>query len=106
MRKNIPPQEVRTAEHYQLLELLSHLQLPVVCSMPEDVHRVLALRSAALVEAEMEPTELLRTGERRIASARVTAITPDGRNALARKVRRADHLAPPSRVAASTGVPR
>lgn len=87
MRKKIPPRELRAAEYFHLLELLSHRQLPVVCSAPEDVHRVLALRSAALVEAQTEPTELLRTGERRIANAVVTAITAEGRNALARKAR-------------------
>lgn len=89
MRKKIPPRELRAAEYFELLEILSHRQLPVVCSAPEDVQRVLALRSAALVEAQTEPTELLRTGERRIANAVVTAITTEGRNALARKARTA-----------------
>jgi hypothetical protein len=89
MRKKIRPRELRVAEYFKFLELLSERQMPVVCFAPEDIHRVLALRSAALVEAQMEPTELLRTGERRIANAVVTAITVEGRNSLARNARTA-----------------
>lgn len=87
MRKKTTSRDLRVAEYYQLLELLSRRQLPVVCSAPEDIHRILALRSASLLEALTEPPELLRTGERRIARAVVTAITAEGRNALARSAR-------------------
>lgn len=93
MRKKTTARDLRVAEYYQLLEILSRRQLPVVCSAPEDIHRVLALRSAALVEALAEPPELLRTGERRIARAVVTAITVEGRNALARNHRSASSCA-------------
>jgi len=89
MRKKITARDLRAAEYYQLLERLSLRQLPVVCSAPEDIHRILALRSASLLEALTEPPELLRNGERRIARAVVTAITPEGRNALARGSRHA-----------------
>jgi hypothetical protein len=87
MRKKTTLQERRVAEYFQLLELLSRRPLPAVYSAPDDIHRILALRSAALLEAMTEPIELLRTGERRIARAVVTAITPEGRSALARTVR-------------------
>jgi hypothetical protein len=87
MRKKVTPKELRLAEYYDLLEFLSRRQLPVVCSAAEDIHRILALRSASLLEALTEPPELLRTGERRIARAIVTAITSEGRTALARNTR-------------------
>ncbi|WPH16139.1 hypothetical protein [Variovorax paradoxus] len=77
------------AECYELLEFLSRHQMPVVCSAPDDIHRILALRSASLVEALTEPSVLLRTGERRIERAIVTSITAQGRAAclsLARRV--------------------
>jgi hypothetical protein len=89
MRKKTTPHERRVAEYFQLLDLLSRRPLPAMCSAPDDIHRILALRSAALLEAMTEPTELLRTGERRIARAVVTVITPEGRNALARGARAA-----------------
>lgn len=89
MRKKTTPRDRRVAEYFQLLELLSRRPLPAVCSTPEDIHRILALRSASLVEALTEPPERLRSGERRIARAVVTAITAEGRNALARKARTA-----------------
>ncbi|MEZ2299249.1 hypothetical protein [Variovorax sp. RCC_210] len=87
MRKKVTSKELRVAEYYDLLELLSRRHLPVVCSGAEDIHRILALRSASLVEALTEPPEMLRTGERRIGRAIVTAITPEGRTALARNTR-------------------
>lgn len=83
MRKKISPRALRAARYIELLAHLSNRKFPVVCSTPEDIERVLALRSACLVEAEIDPAEQLRTGERRIARAVVTAITPQGRNALA-----------------------
>ncbi|MGJ7543351.1 hypothetical protein [Variovorax sp. LT1R16] len=89
MRKKTTPRDRRVADYFQLLELLSQRPLPVVCSIQEDIHRILALRSASLVEALTEPPEQLRSGERRIARAVVTAITPEGRNALARNARTA-----------------
>lgn len=87
MRKKVTPKELRVAEYYDLLEFLSRRHLPVVCSRAEDIHRILALRSASLLEALTEPPELLRTGERRIGRAIVTAITSEGHNALARNTR-------------------
>lgn len=92
MRKKISPRELRAANSLQLLELLSHRQFPVVCVAPEDIERVLALRSASLVEAHTTPAEQLRTGERRIAQAVVTAITPEGRSALGRNTRTSQAL--------------
>jgi hypothetical protein len=55
--------------------------MPVVCSEPDDIHKILALRSASLLQAMTEPTVVLRTGERRIARAIVTGITAEGRAA-------------------------
>lgn len=71
----------RANESYELLERLSQRQMPVVCSEPDEIDKILALRSASLVQALTEPTEVLRTGERRIARAIVTAITAEGRAA-------------------------
>jgi hypothetical protein len=69
------------SECYELLEFLSRRQMPVVCSEPDDIHKILALRSASLLQAMTEPTVVLRTGERRIARAIVTGITAEGRAA-------------------------
>jgi hypothetical protein len=71
----------RASECYELLEFLSRRQMPVVCSEPDDIHKILALRSASLLQALTEPTVVLRTGERRIERAIVTAITAEGRAA-------------------------
>lgn len=73
----------RANECYELLEFLSRRQLPVVCSEPEEIDKILALRSASLLQAQTEPTVVSRTGERRIARAIVTAITAEGRAACA-----------------------
>lgn len=87
MKNNNAVRTRRMAGYYQLLELLSWRQLPVVCTVAEDIDRVLALRSALLVEARIEAPKLLRTGERRIGLAVVTAITMEGRHTLARNSR-------------------
>lgn len=71
----------RAAACYDLLELLSHRQLPVVCEIPEDIHKILALRSASLLEADSDPIVVLRSGERKIARIVVTRITAEGRAA-------------------------
>jgi len=68
-------------ECYELLEFLSRHTMPVVCSAPGDIHKILALRSASLVQALTEPTVVLRTGERSIERAIVTSITAEGRAA-------------------------
>jgi hypothetical protein len=81
MKKTRPSLPNRARECFELLEQLYRNPLPVVCSTPEDVHRILALRSADLLEALTEPPTLLRTGERRIDRAIVTAITAQGRAA-------------------------
>jgi hypothetical protein len=73
----------RANECYELLEHLSRRQLPVVCSEPDEIDKILALRSALLLHAQTEPTVVLRTGERRIERAIVTAITAEGRAACA-----------------------
>ncbi|MGJ7497180.1 hypothetical protein ACSFA8_19130 [Variovorax sp. RT4R15] len=88
MRKKTTPRSLRMAEYYQLLEFLAGRPLPVVCVGEEVVERVLALRSALLVEAQVEAQPvLLRAGERRMGRAVVTAITTEGRNALSRNTR-------------------
>ena len=84
MRKKTTPKDLRVAEYFLLLESLSRQRLPAVCSQPEEVERILALRSAFLVEAQTDPPLQQRSGEWRIASAVVTAITAEGRNLLAR----------------------
>ena len=76
--------EHREAQYLDLLLALSRQPLPVVCTAPEDIDRILALRSAALVEASTDPPVLLRTGERFIPRAVVLGITPAGRTTLAR----------------------
>ena len=76
------------ARCYELLEFLSRHQMPVVCSAPDDIHGILALRSAALVEALTEPAVLLRTGARKIERAVVTSITAQGRAACLALARR------------------
>lgn len=87
MRKKTTSRDLRVAEYVQLLEALHRQPMPVVCTTPGDVHRILALRSASLVEALMDPPEHLRSGELRIARAVVTAITAEGRNLLVRSAR-------------------
>ena len=85
MRRRASTQrERREAQYLDLLLALSRQPLPVVCTAPEDIDRILALRSAALVEAATDPPVLLRTGERLIPRAVVLGITPAGRTALAR----------------------
>ena len=101
--------ERREAQYLDLLLALSRQPLPVVCTAPEDIDRILALRSAALVEASTDPPVLLRTGERFIPRAVVLGITPAGRAALARmrstrKPSEQDEQGPPQ--AASRPVPR
>ena len=83
MRKKRTPRDRRVADYFHLLETLSRRPLPAECSAPEDVHRVLALRSALLIEARTEPLSYSPTGAPRIARAVVTAITAEGRKALA-----------------------
>ena len=80
MKKN-PTQSGRAAACYALLELLSHRKMPVVCEMPDEIHMILALRSASLLDADADPAVLLRTGERRIERVVVTGITSQGRAA-------------------------
>lgn len=99
MRKKTSPRGLRVAPYYRLLDQLSRRQLPCEFTAAEDVDHVLALRSAMLIEAEMESAELLRTGGYRIGRALVTAITADGRRALAKSLRSSPfprHRAPPA----------
>jgi hypothetical protein len=79
-KKTVPPAN-RAVECYELLQLLSRRQMPVVCSAPEDIHLILALRSASLLKALTEPSVLSQTGERRIPRAIVTGLTAQGRAA-------------------------
>jgi hypothetical protein len=81
MKKNALAQSSRAVECYELLQLLSRRQMPVVCSAPEDIHKILALRSASLLEALTEPSVVSQTGERRIPRAIVTGLTAEGRAA-------------------------
>ncbi|MFV0675712.1 hypothetical protein ACLIWX_21620 [Variovorax sp. tm] len=82
MRKRPTARQLRAANYLNLLEALSTQTLPAVCSKPEDIDCILALRSASLLEAQTEPPVILRTGERFIPRAVVTGITPEGRMAL------------------------
>jgi hypothetical protein len=81
MKKKTPPRpgSDQATACYELLQLLSRRQMPVVCSVPEDIHKILALRSASLLEALTEPSVTSRTGERRIPRAIVTGLTAQGR---------------------------
>ncbi|MBO9515884.1 MAG: hypothetical protein J7549_17350 [Variovorax sp.] len=79
--KKSPSRTGRAAACYELLDVLSRRKLPVVCCVPEDIHKILALRSAALLEAQTDPAIVLRNGERRIERAVVTGITAEGRAA-------------------------
>lgn len=67
---------------YELLQRLSRRRLPAVVSTQEDIHLVLALRSAGLIEAETSMPVILRNGERWIERAQVIAITAEGRATL------------------------
>lgn len=58
---------------YELLQILSRRSFPAVVFKPEDIHQVLALRSAVLIEAETA-MPVFWNGERRIERAEVTAI--------------------------------
>ncbi|WP_295987414.1 hypothetical protein [uncultured Variovorax sp.] len=105
-RKKPTVRQLRAANYLNLLEALSRLQLPAVCSEREDIDCILALRSASLVEALTEPPVVLRTGERFIPRAIVTGITPEGRLALMRGRRGMPHeipLNPERRSAGSAG---
>ncbi|KQW54334.1 hypothetical protein [Variovorax sp. Root411] len=78
MKRNLP-RPGPAAECYELLHLLSRRPMPVVYSAPEDIHKILALRSASLLEALTDPSVTLRSGERRIPRAIVTGLTAEGR---------------------------
>jgi len=79
MKKKTVPRSHQAAECYALLQVLSCRQMPVVCSAPEDIDKILALRSASLLEAMTEPSVVSRTGERHIPRAIVTGLTAEGR---------------------------
>ncbi|MEZ2298492.1 hypothetical protein [Variovorax sp. RCC_210] len=81
MKKKTVPRANRAVECYELLQLLSRRQMPVVCSAPEDIHLILALRSASLLVALTDPSVVSQTGERRIPRAIVTGLTAQGRAA-------------------------
>ena len=89
MRKKRTRRDRRLADCFQLLEMLSRRSLPAEYLAPEDVHRILALRSAMLIEALTASLTYSRTREPRIARAVVTAVTADGRKALAERPRSA-----------------
>jgi hypothetical protein len=67
------------SECYELLRAISHRQMPVVFTAAADIHKILALRSARLIEAETSMPVYRRNGELRIERAEVTAVTPAGR---------------------------
>lgn len=83
-RKKPTSRELRIAKYLETLESLSREQLPIVCAVREDIERILALRSAQLLEAMFDSPVHLRTGEQYIPRAIVTGITPEGRTALQR----------------------
>lgn len=73
--KKSPSKIFQASACYGLLRILSRGTLPKVLSDPDDIHKILALRSAGLVEAETSRPAYLDNGERRIESAEVTGIT-------------------------------
>ena len=83
--KKSPARMSQASACYKLLEALARLPLPAVISAGEDIHKVLALRSAGLIEAETS-MPICQSGERKIESAQVTAITSEGRATLQRAV--------------------
>lgn len=83
--KKSPPRMSTASTCYEFLHVLAGGPLPAAVLKAEDVHKVLALRSAGLIEAETASPTYER-GERKIESAQVTAITSAGRAALQRLV--------------------
>lgn len=82
--KNSTTRMSQASACYELLQVLSSRSFPAVVSKPEDIHKVLALRSAGLIEAETSMPVSVGNGVRRIEKAEVTAITPAGRATLQR----------------------
>jgi hypothetical protein len=64
---------------YALLQSLARGGMPAIRSEPDDIHMILALRSAALLDADVEPVAIARNGQRSISRATVTRITAKGR---------------------------
>ncbi|RZL92683.1 MAG: hypothetical protein EOP82_09495 [Variovorax sp.] len=79
--KRPQPLPERATACYDLLRVLALCPLPIVCCRPDEIDRILALRSAALLEAVVDSVILQRSGERTIGRAVVTRITAEGRAA-------------------------
>jgi hypothetical protein len=70
---------------YQMLKYLTTVLGPTVLTEPDDIERVLLLRSAELVEADIPPTLHLEDGHTRYAGAAVIhRVTAAGRKLASR----------------------
>ncbi|MGI4778717.1 MAG: hypothetical protein ACRYGA_11470 [Janthinobacterium lividum] len=70
---------------YVLLEYLSQAQLPVDLHAAEAIHKLLALKAAGLVVAEIPAFLHDHKGGNYVSAARVTAVTPAGTAAVKKR---------------------
>ena len=87
------PQTNRADACYTLLQALARGPMQADFADADDIHKILALRSAGLLEAVVEPVAIARNGQRSIGRALVTRITPQGRSMCMVH----DAVAPPAR---------
>lgn len=70
---------------YELLEHLSHAELPFLVHGTYDIDKVLILDAAGLVEAEIPPSMLVKGVPHYTGSAKILKLTPAGLAALERR---------------------
>ena len=72
---------------YILLEKLSHSPMPAEVHVPEDIQKLLALKAAGLVDAEIPKIKRSFGLQEFDGPATVNAVTPSGMTALKRRSR-------------------
>ena len=70
---------------YELLERLSHAELPLLVYGTYDIDKVLILAAAKLVEAEIPASVLVRGVPHYTGPAKILKVTPAGLAALERR---------------------
>lgn len=70
---------------YVLLDWLARTQLPADVPAAEDIHKLLSLRAAGLIHADIPAFVHDRNGGRYVGPARVLAVTPAGVAAIKKR---------------------